>query len=305
MLVFDFSNGFYDAADSIATVVSIRVLTPRGSDLMLRRILLALSVSAVIVAPISAVQAAPPGPATPMVSSQPLGSPRWNDAYYLNHPLNGDRSILTARFLALRDTKTLFPATRLFPSDYDGWVSDYKEWTDTNISPNRRYYFVVDQALLHDPTYGTSFAKHSEMYCRRENLATHQVVDNYCNFKDWLTRIEYKECDPATYGCPYYNAWGTRNWTATNVLKAYFTNSLHSFGIATHESARARNPCMRARFLNPFSNPPWQSLHLTNWYKGTSGIVNIWNHDDQFINYDTAGMHGTSSSERAACDAAG
>jgi hypothetical protein len=305
--VFNFSNGFYDAADSITTVVSIRGCSPpRGSDPMLRRVLLALSVFAFIAAPISGVQAAPPGAATPIGSSQPLSYTQWNDPYYLNHPLNADRSIQAARFLRLRDTKLLFPATStLFDFDFDGSVSDQVSWVDRNISPNREYIFVTDQRVLHDytPPLPDHWAKWTHMYCVRENLATHQTAATRCNFADKLTRLEYKECDPQV-SCNYYNPWGTRNHSAISVTEAWFENSLHDIpDWSAEQSVRARNPCMRARFLNPFSNPAWQSLHLSNWYKGTTGVVNVIDHNDQFYNVDTIGMHATSSSERSACEA--
>lgn len=270
---------------------------------MLKRVMLALPILAFVIAPSSADQLASPL-TTFAATRQPASSYRSADVYYLNHPLNVGRSIQTARFMALRDDKLLFPATNMLAFDLDGWVSDYKVWVDRNITPNRAYYFVTEQSVWHEFS-PESWAKHTSMYCQRENLSTHEVVYNYCNFRDMLTRLEYKECEPAQ-GCTYHNPWGTRSHTATMKWIISTDNAGHTPpSFAADQSVRARNPCMRARFLNPFSNPAWQSLHLTNWYKGTTGIVDVFDHTNEYLNLDTIGMNSVSSSEAATCNAAG
>ena len=97
-------------------------------------------------------------------------------------------------------------------------------------APYREYTFVTEQQLLHEyyATGEEGWANYTVMSCERENLSTHEIAATRCNFKNMLSRIEFKDCIP-TSTCAYQNPWGTRNHTATSVTKAYFSNAAHTW----------------------------------------------------------------------------
>ena len=227
--------------------------------------------------------------------------------YYVDHPLNvSSNKLQTARFMQLRDNNLLFPIGMLQgPWHLDVDYIDSREWT--NKADGRRYFMWSNKGVGHvaHPDDTVEGQYYNDINCER--IGPGGIASTRCNIQDVNTVLEYKWCAPSS-SCTYFNPWGSRDHHVLNVTGYEAKNASHSFlgfGGANGDavSFRSRGPCTRVRFLNPFSNPPWQGLHLTHWYKGTSGIVNAKNHYFTYFNGDTVGLQVTSDAEKAACDA--
>lgn len=223
--------------------------------------------------------------------------------YYVDHPLNvSSNKFQTARFMQLRDNNLLFPNWAFQGAWHvDVKYLDSREWT--NKADGRRYFMWSEKGVGHvaHPDDTVEGQYYNDINCERIG-PTGQIANTLCNIQDVNTALEIKGCEPSST-CSYNNPWGTRDHHVLKVYGYEAKNASHSFLGFGPVSFRSRGPCTRVRFLDPFSNPQWQGLHLTNWYKGTSGIVLASNHYLTYFNGETIGLRVTSDAEKAACSA--